>query len=215
MNARSIRFCFVLILLAGATVPLAAQYKVEPASDPPAELEPAIRASLAKEGFKIVSSDGKVISEIWLRSTMPSGPKVNEGSVTMPTIPHGSVLGALRFPSTGADRRGQTIKPGVYTLRFSYYPQNGDHQGVAPQRDFLIMTPAGEDKDLNAAPNFDALMVMSRKASGTPHPAVLSFWMQETDFKPGLHKEGDQDWILQTKIGDTQVGIILIGRAEG
>jgi hypothetical protein len=202
-------------LFVGLAVPLAAHYKVEPAGEAPSELEPAIKASLAKEGFKILSSDGKVISEIWLRSTVPSGPKANEDSVTMPTIPHGTVLGALRFPSTGSDRRGQTIKPGVYTLRFSYYPQNGDHQGVAPQRDFLIMTPAGEDKDLNAAPNFDALMVMSRKASGTPHPAVLSFWKQDTDFKPGFHKEGDQDWILQTKIGDTQVAIILIGKAEG
>lgn len=205
----------IFVLVAGMVAPLSAQYKMEPAGDPPSELEPAIRESLAKRGFKILANDGKVISEIWFRSTVPSGPKVNEDSVTLPTIPHGAVLGALRFPSTGSDRRGQTIKAGVYTLRFSYYPQNGDHQGVAPQRDFLILTPAAEDKDLNAAPNFDALMVMSRKASGTPHPAVLSFWKQDTDFKPGLHQEGEQDWILQTKIGDTQVAVILIGKAEG
>ena len=37
------------------------------------------------------------------------------------------------------------------------------------------MTPAGEDKDLNAAPNFDALMVMSRKASGTHWLTILKY----------------------------------------
>ena len=44
-------------------------------------------------------------------------------------------------------------------------PMNDTHQGAAPQRDFLFMTPAGDDRDLNATPNFDALVAMSRKAS--------------------------------------------------
>ena len=215
MSVRNLQSPLAFIFVAAIASPLIAQYKMEPVAEPPAELDPAIRASLAKEGFKIISSDGKVISEIWFRTPLPWGPKANEDSVSLPTIPHGSVLGAIRFPATGADRRGQTLKPGVYTLRFSYYPQNGDHQGVAPQRDFLILTPAADDKDLNATPNFDALMGMSRKASGTPHPAVLSFWRQDVDFTPGFDKLGEQDWVLQLKIGDTPIAVVLIGKAEG
>ena len=37
------------------------------------------------------------------------------------------------------------------------------------------MSPtAAGDTDGNSAPNFDALLTLSRKASGTPHPAVFS-----------------------------------------
>ena len=57
----------------------------------------------------------------------------------------------IRLPERGADRRGQTIKPGVYTLRYGNYPQNGDHQGVEPQRDFLVLSPVAEDKDVTKA----------------------------------------------------------------
>ncbi len=67
---------------------------------------------------------------------------------------------------------------------------NADHQGAAPQRDFLLMTPASEDRDVNAIPNFDTLAAMSRKASLTPHPAVLSFWKADTD-SPGFGQQGD------------------------
>jgi len=148
-----------------------------------------------------------------LRTTAPAGAKSTEESVTLPTIPQGALLGAIRFDGSGADRRGQTIKPGVYTLRYSIMPINGDHQGAAPQRDFLLMTPAADDKDLNAAPNFDTLVAMSRKASGTPHPAVLSVWKADSGTL-SLTKQGDSDWVLQSKVGDTPIAIILVGVAS-
>jgi len=127
-------------------------------------------------------------------------------------VPHGSVLGVISFAANGADRRGQVLKPGVYTLRFSYFPLNGDHQGVAPQRDFLVLTPAADDQDA-AAVSFDPLMKMSRKASGTPHPAVLSMWSVESDFMPGLSEIGEGDVVLQTKIGEKQVAVVVKGVA--
>jgi len=156
-----------------------------------------------------------VVCEIWFRSAAPAGPKSAEEGVTLPLIPQGALLGVLRFPARGSDRRGQPIKPGVYTLRYSLQPVNGDHQGVAPQRDFLLMTPADADKDPNSTPKFDDLVAMSRKASGTPHPAVLSLWKVDTDFKPGFAKMGENDWVLQAKIADLQIAIILVGKAEG
>ena len=92
---------------------------------------------------------------------------------------------------------------------------NGDHLGVSPQRDFLVLVPAGDDKDLNAAPNFDALMAMSRKASGTPHPAVLSMWGAGASDAAGFAKQGENDWVLTKKIGDTLISVILVGKVEG
>jgi hypothetical protein len=201
----------ILSLLAGALSALA-QYKAEPAGAPPAEVAPAIAQALQKDGARI-SASGAPYCEIWFRAEKPSGPKSTEENVTLPSIPVGALVGVIRFDGKGADRRGQTIKAGVYTLRYGILPVNGDHQGAAPQRDFLLMTPAADDQDLNSTPNFDALVAMSRKASGTPHPAVLSFWKADSD-TPGFSKQGDTDWVLQTKLGDTPIAIILLGVAS-
>lgn len=194
-----------LLLLASA----AFAHTVESAGAPP-----ALASLLQKDGIKVM--DGKkVVCELWFRTTAPSGPKTAEDNVSLPTIPQGALLGVIRITEKFSDRRGQNIAPGTYTLRYSMFPQNGDHQGVAPQRDFMLLTPIGEDKDPAATPNFNALVAMSRKASGTPHPAVLSFWKQDTDFKAGISQQGEHDWVLQTKIGDVPVAVIVVGKAEG
>ncbi|HZT33296.1 MAG TPA: hypothetical protein VFA33_25640 [Bryobacteraceae bacterium] len=202
-------FCFALA--AGAAF---AQYKMEPAGPPPSDLAPAFAAEMQQQGYKIVNSSGTVWCEIWLRKVAPSGPKSTEDGVALPTIPQGALLGVLRFPGQAADRRGQTIKPGLYTMRYSLYPVNGDHQGVAPNRDFALLVPASEDKDPAATPNFDALVALSRKASGTPHPAVFNIWNSSSDKLPSLEKQGDHDWVLNAKLGDQPLSIILIGKVE-
>jgi hypothetical protein len=189
-----------------------AQYKAEPAGPPPSDLTPAIGQALQKDGTKI-TNNGQPYLEIWFRTQAPTGGKGEEGQ-TLTTVPQGALLGIIKFDTQGQDRRGQGIKPGVYTLRYSLIPINGDHQGAAPQRDFVLMVPAANDKDLKAQPGFDALVDMSKKASGTPHPAVLSLYKADTDFKAGFAKQGDTDWVLQTKLGDTPIGITLIGIAS-
>jgi hypothetical protein len=203
----------VFFLAAGS---LCAQYKSEPAGAPPSELAPSIIQALQPQGTKIVSGDGTVVCEVWFRTSLPSGPPSSDPNVTLTTVPQGALLGAIRFPSQGSDRRGQPIKPGVYTLRYSQIPVNGDHQGASPQRDFALLTPAADDKDANAMPNFDALNAMSRKASGTPHPAVLSIWAAGASDPLGLTKQGDSnDWALTTKVGGTAISIILVGTYQG
>jgi hypothetical protein len=190
------------------------QYKLESAGSPPSDLPAATAGTLQKEGSKIVAGNGSAFCEIWFRSTVPSGPKTTEDGVTLPTIPQGALLGALRFPARGADRRGQNIKPGIYTLRYALQPVNGDHQGVAPQRDFLVMVPAADDPGPDAKPGFDDLVKLSGKASGTPHPAVLSMSSSSNAKFPELKKEGENDWALHAKIGDTAVEVILVGKVE-
>ncbi len=195
---------------------LLAQYKTEPAGSPPAELAPAVGQALQQQGTKVLSGTGALVCEIWFVAKMPSGGQPADQNVTLGTVPQGALLGAIRFSSPGSDRRGQPIKPGVYTLRYGLIPVNGDHQGASPQRDFAVLTPAGEDKDAGATPSFEALMGMSRKASGTPHPAVLSIWGAGASDPMGFTKQGDSnDWALTTKIGDTAISIILVGKYEG
>jgi hypothetical protein len=143
------------------------QYTMKPAAVPAADVAPAIASELQKQGAQILTGDGKVYCEIWLKAQAPQGPETSETDVSWKTVPHGALIGVIRFPEGGKDRRGQAIKPGVYTLRFSYYPVDGAHQGAEPTRDFLILTPAANDQDAKATPAFSDLMVMGRKASGT------------------------------------------------
>lgn len=203
---------FLPLLLAASL--WAADYKSDTAGAPPAE-SGAFAASLSKQGVKVLNADGSVYCQMWFVSTLPTGPATGEANASLTNVPLGSFLGVLQFPAKGADRRGQPIEPGVYTMRFSLFPVNGDHQGVAPQRDFLVLSPISVDTNPKVVEGFEPLMDLSRKASRSPHPAVLSFWKADSDFKPGLHKEGEQDWVLHTKIGDTPVAIIVIGKTEG
>ncbi len=198
-----------------ASPALFGQYKLEPVAAPPEELAPAIREVLQDTGSKVVAANGSVFCEIWFRKTMPTGPASTEMGVSLKTVPHGSLLGAIRFPQRGQDRRGQTIPPGVYTLRYSLYPPDGNHQGVAAQRDFLLMVPAADEKDPASTPSYDEVVKMSAKTVKAAHPAVLELRKNEAGSEPGLVKEGDVDWILHTKIGDTPVAIIVVGTFTG
>lgn len=202
------RIAAALLLFASLTLGATS----EPAGAPPADLDPALAAVLQKEGIRI--KDGaKTLMEIWFRNSAPTGGPNNAGdNVSITNITHGALLAVVRFPERGMDRRGQVMKPGLYTARLSFFPPDGNHQGVAPQRDFLVLSSAATDKDPNATPDYAKLMEMSTAASGTPHPAVLSIWKVDAgNFKPGLAQEGEQDWVLQHKIGDLPVALIVQG----
>lgn len=204
----------LLLLLPFASLLALAQHKTAPAGPPPADTASPVQAALVKDGVRLLKEDGSTLCELWLRAQEPSGGKA-EPNASFQTIPHGAFLGLIRFPARHYDRRGQTIKPGLYTLRYALYPVNGDHQGAAPQRDFLILSPAAIDADPAALPAFDDLMSMSTKASGTPHPLALSFWKSDASATEGFAMEGDTDGVLRLKLGTTLVSVILIGKHEG
>ncbi|HEY3743575.1 MAG TPA: hypothetical protein VGL53_27205 [Bryobacteraceae bacterium] len=188
-------------------------YKARPGIAPPAEVG-ALKSAIEGKSIEIVDAAGKVYCELWMRSTPAPAGKSTEENITMPEVIPSTFFGVIQFPAGAADRRGQTIKPGFYTLRYSNFPITGDHQGVAPQRDFFVLSKLADDTDPAAVPKFADLMVMSRKASGGTHPLVISIWKPDT-YEAGLAKQGENDWVLQTKVGTMPMAIILIGRAEG
>jgi hypothetical protein len=186
-----------------------AQSTVAPAGAPPSEAS-ALASLLQTDGAKVSGPGGSTV-ELWLLAAMPPAGTA-EANATL-AIAHGALLGVARVTGPYSDRRGSPIKPGVYTMRYSVYPVNGDHQGVAPQRDFVILSRIADDKDPKTPLAFDPLMDLSRKGSGTPHPLCLSIW-KGGDGDGKLTKEGDHDWILNSKIGDIPVSVIVAGKAE-
>jgi hypothetical protein len=139
----------------------------------PEGLAKEVRDALGKTGYRVVDSGGKTICELWLRAPLPVIDKfVPQNDVEYPIEP-GTLIGALRFPQTSSDYRKQTIKQGTYTLRYGQQPQDGNHIGTAQNRDFVMAIPAANDKSPDALPQEKATD-MSKKASGTTHPAIFS-----------------------------------------
>jgi hypothetical protein len=204
---------FPLLLTLGAFSALAQDYKLEPLATAAPGLPIAYGAALQTQGFRVSSAAG-VWCEVWLAKSVPVGAKPDDAAVSF-GIAQGTLLGTIRFPAKGADRRGQVIAAGVYTLRYSQFPVDGSHSGVAPQRDFALLTPLASDPDPAAKPGFDQLVKMSAKASGTPHPAVLSLETPPSGAAvPSIAKEGEHDWTLTVKTGDLTFSIIVVGKFE-
>jgi hypothetical protein len=202
-----------LLVLSSAILLAAGDYKAESGGAPPSQLAPDIQKVLQKQGTKVVGSDGNVFAEVWFREGLPEGTPSTEMGVTLQNIALSGLVGAIQFPGQGADRRGQLIQPGVYTMRFYPHPVDGAHQGVALQRDFLILVPAAVDTDLKATPDYDDLMKLSSKASGTPHPAALEVWKDDAPAPGKLEKLGDVDWVLHGDLGGTAIAMVVVGKA--
>ena len=207
---------FLLPLICGlvAFSALAQDYKLEPLATAAPGLPDAYAKALQSQGVR-VSSASDAWCEVWLAKSLPVGAKSDDAAISF-GIAQGTLLGVIRFQGKGADRRGQVIPAGVYTLRYSLFPVDGAHSGVAPQRDFALLTPIAADADPSAHPAFDDLVKMSRKASGSPHPAVLSLETPPAGATaPSVVKEGEHDWTLTVKSGDLTFSIIVVGKADG
>ena len=143
-----------------------AQSKVSPLSDkPPAELAPAIVSLLGANGARVGVGDA-TLDIWWVQSIRGDGPGWSG-------VESGTLVGAVRVTGPFKEIRGKVVAPGVYTLRYGQQPQNGDHLGISPYRDFLLLSPAAVDKDSKAL-GFDGVVALSKQVIGTSHPASLS-----------------------------------------
>lgn len=201
-----------LVLCLAALSVSAADYTLDKAGAPPSELAPAVRDMLAADGAKVSGPNG-VVAEVWWRKELPAG-KNAESNVSFSDIAHGTLMGVVRFPGKALDRRGQVMAPGIYTMRLSFFPVDGAHQGVAPTRDFVLLTPAADDKDPTAQPDYHQLVVMSKKATGTNHPAILNLWKADATGPDALKQEGE-DWVLYGTVGGKPVALIVVGVHAG
>ena len=129
---------------------------------------PAAYASVIQaDGYRVTGPTGPWC-EIWLRKTIPAGAKPSDRQHRPSHRPrHAARRHAIsRRPApTGAASRSS---PGVYTLRYSNFPVDGAHQGVAPQRDFALLTPIANDADPSSHPGFREARGQS-KTSGNAH----------------------------------------------
>lgn len=171
---------------------------------PPGELAPAVSALLAAGSSTVLS--GTATLEFWWVKTA--------GGNDWGSVVEGALAGAVRVSEAYPDVRGRRIKAGVYTLRFALQPMNGDHLGVSPHREFLLVSPA--TVDTNPAPaGYQGAVDLSKQTTGASHPAVWSIDPPATSddaLRTFTNDAGHHGVVFSA--GTLRFGVILIGKIE-
>jgi len=189
-------------------------------SDPvPSELAAAVAQALAPGGVR-ASAGGASISFWWVKAL----PLKSDGTdVAWTGVEEGSLIGAVKIDRDFRDIRGRVVRAGVYTLRYGIQPANGDHLGVSPYRDFLLLSPAAEDTD--AAPRgHDGTIELSKHTIGGSHPAVWSIDPPVASEAPmAIHTTdlGHKALVMELPVsrggasaGMLRFGVVLVGKIE-
>jgi hypothetical protein len=205
----------ILFLLLVSSFSLANVEVIGPA--PATRFPEVVTKMLDSKGYRVALPDGTVVCELWFRGGAPVQSGRNVEGANYPELSPSEFVGVVTFPKQVSDFRGQPIKPGSYTLRYELLPNDGNHMGVAPNRDFLLLTPVPET-DPSASLSSEQLIALSAKASGTAHPAAFSMVQPDGDTFPAIYKNDDGYYVfvvkLKTSTGELPVGLVVKGQAQ-
>lgn len=181
----------------------------------PEEVSPEMRGVMDAKGYA-VSVDGKVTARFWFRKDPPlvASPS-SELGITFGQLEPGSLIGVVQLVENWSDYKGNNISAGIYTMRYGVMPADGNHMGVSPYRDFLLLIPSAQDTAPGDSLGYADLVSSSVAASGVPHPAVLALfpiWDQVSE--PTLTKNEMDQWTLAIKLGAQVVGLVIVGHGE-
>jgi hypothetical protein len=160
----------IAILVSGSTLSGQALTATKAAAPPPSDVAPAIATLLSPEA--IIVKVGDVPIQVWWVKTLPLETSPS-GAPKWSDVSEGTLVGVISVGGTWHDIRGYVLKAGAYTLRFAMQPQNGDHLGVSPNREFLLLAPAAVDTSPGVAGEKGAID-LSKKAVNRAHPSALS-----------------------------------------
>ena len=225
MTLRTLGGVAVVFALIVLPIRAADPYSIKTVDKTPApeDVKEPIRKLLADHSVQLLDAKGEVLAEVWFRKDVPAkatDEQIKNG-LTYREIPETTVFGAIRFPKQITDYRKQKIAAGVYTLRLANQPQDGDHMGTAPYSEFLLMSPAAEDKKPEVMEP-KALQEMSGKTT-KGHPGVLLLFPGTgAAAEPKLEKKEENHWVLMVlqpvKVGDKKatlpIGLTLIGASS-
>jgi hypothetical protein len=187
-------------------------------SDPAAS--DSLKKAVEEKGYKIVLNDGSTHGEIWFRKAVPTAGKKEISGAFYTEITDSAVIAVINFPKAFSDFRGQEVKPGAYTLRYALHPTDGNHMGISPYRDFLLLSPVALDQNVEATYKFEELVKLSAKSIGGNHPAMMSLVLAEgAGATPKLSENEHGHLVLTTKLktaagGDLSIAFVIKGQAE-
>jgi hypothetical protein len=160
----------------------------------------AVRQVVDSKGYRLIMDDPAPACEVWIRKGVPAQTKKDAEGVAYSQLAESTLVGVAHFPQAAADFRGHRIAAGFYTLRYELMPDDGNHLGAAPNRDFLLLIPAASDADPNATFKFQDLVAMSARTTGTKHPSPLSLSPADSGTTPKILKDDQDHWIFSARI---------------
>jgi len=184
---------------------------------PPSELAPAVLSLLSNDVVAVTAAQPAATLEFWWVKSLPL--KEGSGAASWADVEEGTLVGAVRISADYRDIRAHVVKAGVYTLRYGIQPQNGDHLGVSPFREFLLLGPAAVDTD-PAPRGHDGTIDISKQSIGGSHPAVWSIdppVATEAPLQPHKTELGHDAIVMQVPVsrgGTLKFGVVLVGKIE-
>jgi hypothetical protein len=160
----------------------------------------ALRQVLDSKGYRLTLDEPAPACELWIRKSVPAQPKKDAEGVTYPQLAESTLVGVAHFPQAAVDFRGHRIPAGFYTLRYELMPNDGNHLGAAPNRDFLLLVPAASDADPIATFKFQDLVTMSASTTGTKHPSPLSLAPADSGTSASVSRDDQDHWIFSTRM---------------
>ncbi|HYT67576.1 MAG TPA: hypothetical protein VEL51_14200 [Vicinamibacterales bacterium] len=182
-------------------------------SDPvPAEIASGVSALLSPGGVR-VSVNANTLTFWWVKEL-----GIKSAAAGWADLAEGSLVGAVKIEKDFRDIRGRVIKPGTYTLRYGIQPANGDHLGVSPFREFLLLSPAAADTD-PAPRGHKGTVEISKETIGGSHPAVWSIdppVASEATLSVHTTELGHKAIVMEVPVqgGVMRFGLVLVGKIE-
>ena len=211
-----LRKYFALIIPLLATAALAQNNPVQPVPAlTDSRVSDAIRKQLEPGGYRVSTADGPV--DVWLRAQVPTGKNPVDGA-TYDKLTESTLVGVIQFAKDSRDYKGLHIPAGIYTMRYEVQPDDGNHLGTAPTRDFLLLMPPDADTDPSAVYDFQKMVALSSRVNGTnKHPTPLNLVAPETKRFPTADKDSEDHTILNVQVktatGYMPIALVVKGTA--
>ena len=215
--------CASVALLHVSSRASAADYFVEPLDMPaPAgEIGAAVAEQLSPTGFA-VKSGKRTLCEIWPAKSWSVAADFKPSNTVIYPLEMGELLGVVRYARKGGDFRGQDIPKGLYTLRYSLQPQDGNHVGTSDTRDFIALVPAADDESPEPMDKAQ-LFKLSPKVAGGTHPAILCLLAssgEPAEAPEIMHDDARELWSVRFtnpttaggKSGKLTIQLVVVGR---
>lgn len=185
----------IFLLLVLLFAPVATGQKIEKVSAFAGETSDKVKAALDSTGYRVFLPNTLQACDVWLAKDVPVTKRSDAKGAIYPGFVDSQFLGVITFPKGGGrDFRGQTIRMGTYTMRYQLLPSDGNHLGVAPNPDMVLLVPIGEDPDPKVNFDFGKLVELSSGAAHSAHPAVLE--MMPPEGPEASATQTDDGWIV-------------------
>lgn len=219
----SMRACLALCVVGFLSSTCMAAAKVAPLDEAPQGLAKPVADVIAATGYRITEKD-KPVCDVWFAKELGVKPNFKASIDGNYPLTVGQLVGIVRFPEKAGsgDFKGQSIKPGLYTLRFGLQPSDGNHLGTSDTRDFLLACPIAKDADPKPIAMTNDLFKISSAAAGSTHPTI--FQLPPPAAKPALGAVLESEKLIVTipltaKAGDTPtvlgLRMVVVGKSEG